>query len=84
MMDLIELVDILVDKVGLPMAAAAKGSATLLDIGFDSLTAVELSLVLENGQQVVVDEEEISACETIDAVLTLVNQAYIDQEAAAS
>lgn len=76
MMDLVELQSVLVDKVGLSMAADAEPSTDLVDIGLDSLTAVELALVLENSHNVVVAEEEISDCETLGAVLSLVNDAY--------
>jgi acyl carrier protein len=78
MMNLVELQALLVAKVGLPMAADAAASTNLLDIGLDSLTAVELALVLENDMKLVVDEEAISDCETLDAVLTLINKAYSD------
>jgi acyl carrier protein len=78
-MNLFELQALLVHKVGLSMAADAPSSTALVDIGLDSLTAVELSLALES-QNLLVAEEEISDCETLGAVLTLVNAVPIDKQ----
>ncbi|MFE3072538.1 acyl carrier protein [Streptomyces sp. NPDC059247] len=63
----------LVDRLRLPADAVTAG-ATLDEAGLDSLAVTELVMIVQEEWGVVVDEDELAACATVDAVAALVEQ----------
>jgi acyl carrier protein len=52
---------------------ALQSDMTLEDLGFDSLTLVELAVSIEKEFGILLDDDELTPQDTLDAVLRLLN-----------